>query len=102
MLRIETRRRYLLRGIAIALATPVVILIAGSLVTALTFDGKCGGFIPELSPVRPCTLTAYVTGWVPLLTLMVISEFWPLILALLAIPIAIGFVMDRRRARRSA
>jgi hypothetical protein len=37
---------------------------------------------------------------IPLLALIAIGEYWPLIIVLLALPVGIGYLLDRRREGR--
>ena len=97
-----TTRRYLMRGSWIALAIPLVTLVAGAISLALSYDGKCGGFLPWLAAARQCTLADYVVGNLSLFALIVWIEYWPFILLLLALPIGIGYLLDRRKKNPAA
>ena len=96
-----TTRRFLLWGTWVALAAPVVVLMAGAALLTFSFDGNCGGFLPWLAAAKPCTLADYLSGNLALLALIVWTEYWPLVIALLALPIGIGYVLDRRRGRHA-
>lgn len=89
-------------GSWIALAMPVLTLAAGTLSLLLSYDGKCGGFLPWLAAARQCTLADYVIGNLSLLVLIVWIEYWPFIILLLALPIGIGYLLDRRKKHPTA
>ena len=95
-----TVKRYLAWGAWIALTIPLLALAVSIIWLMISYDGKCGGYMPEISAARPCTLAAYVVGWVTLLALIAISEYWPLIIVLLPLPVGIGYLLDRRREDR--
>jgi hypothetical protein len=95
-----TTKRYLAWGTWIALAIPLLALVVSISWLAASYDGKCGGYLPEISAARPCTLAAYVVGWDSLFALIAIREYWPLIIVLLALPVGIGYLLDRRREDR--
>lgn len=95
-----TTKRYTLWGACAAPAIALLALMAGIIWLVVSYDGKCGGYLPEISAARPCTLAAYVVEWATLLALMVISEYWPLIIVLFLLPVGIGYLLDRRREDR--
>jgi hypothetical protein len=95
-------RRYSVWGAWAALVIPLLMLVASIIWLMVSYDGKCGGYLPEISAAKPCTLAAYVVGWVSLLALIAIGEYWPFIIVLLVLPIGIGLLLDRRRASRAA
>ncbi len=97
-----TTRRYLKLGTWVALAAPLAVLMAGAVMLTFSYDGKCGGFLPWLAAAKSCTLADYLSGNLLLLALIVWTEYWPLVLALLALPIGIGYILDRRRGHRAA
>ena len=84
-----------------ALIAPLLILIASIVWLTLSYDGKCGGFLPWLAAAKPCTLAEYVVGDLSLLALITWTGYWPLIIVLLALPVGIGYVLDRRRERHA-
>jgi hypothetical protein len=100
--RAMTTRRYLVRGSWIALAMPLVIFAFGAISLMFSYDGKCGGFLPWLAAARQCTLADYVVGNLSLFALIVWIEYWPIVIALLALPIGIGYLLDRRHTNRAA
>ena len=83
-------------GACIAMAAPLLVLMVSLVWLTLSYDGKCGGFLPWLAGARPCTLADYVVGNVLLFALIVWVEYWPFIIALLALPVGVGYVLDRR------
>ena len=83
-------------GIVVALAAPALGLIGFTISYALSYNGKCGGFLPWLAAAQPCTLGEYVAGNLSLLTLIVFREYWLAIVLLLALPVGIGYALDAR------
>lgn len=77
-----------------AFALPVIAVAAIIIGTIFSYDGKCGGFFPALAGPKPCTLSEYVAGNLSLLILIAGAKYWPLIIAAIALPIVIGYVMD--------
>ena len=96
-----TRRRYSVWGAWAAFIALLLVLVTSTAWLAVSYDGRCGGFQPWLAAARPCTLAEYVRLNLSVLALIVWNEFWPLIVVLLASPVALGYVLDRRRDRRS-
>ncbi len=93
------KRSFTSYGIRIALALPFVAMGALAVLLAFTYDGTCGGLMPWLAAARKCTLAEYLSGFIALLALIAVKDYWPALLALLALPIAVGHVLDRRRHR---
>jgi phosphotransferase system glucose/maltose/N-acetylglucosamine-specific IIC component len=95
------RRRYFLFGLFV----PIAILIAASIIlivnTALSYNGKCGGFLPWLAGPKPCSLWEYVYGNSLAIIAVVGISYWPVILALIFVPALIGFSVDRQNQRKS-
>jgi hypothetical protein len=96
-----SKKRYLVWGIWVAVTGLMLIVVVNMVWLALSYDGRCGGFIPEISSPRACSLTQYVFGNFTLLALIAWTEFWPIIVLLLALPVVIGLVLDRRVRRRA-
>jgi hypothetical protein len=90
------KRRYLLLGLWVAIAIPVLTVTAFTIKLIYFYDGKCGGFLPALAGPRPCTLLEYVGVNLALLLPVMLSEFWPLALLGIALPLLIGYVLDLR------
>ncbi len=95
-------RQYLKRGIyttcGIAMGFPLLCLV----IMGFGFDGKCGGFFPGVSASRACSLGDYLTGDVLAIAMVVAVTAWPLILAILILPPALGYWMDRRKEDHAA
>jgi hypothetical protein len=84
------------------LATPLLSLVVSVVWLTLSYDGKCGGFLPSLAGAKPCTLAEYVVGNASLLALIVWTEYWPFIIALLVLAVGIGYALDRRSEHNAA
>jgi hypothetical protein len=95
-------RRYFLWGMCWALGAPLVMAIVFAIVLGSSYDGKCGGFFPGLAPAAPCSLWAYMAGDVLLFALLFWNVYWPLVVALLALPALAGYLLDRRGKHRAA
>jgi hypothetical protein len=96
------KRRYVVWGAWTALAAPLLALAVVAVLLALSYDGKCGGFLPWLASAKPCTLAEYVLNNVTLLALITWFEFWPFIVVVLALPVCVGYMLDRRKKRGAA
>jgi hypothetical protein len=90
------RGRHFRRGALVVLGMFVGIAIVLLVVIGLSYDGKCGGFMPWLAGARPCSLLTYVTGNVALLAALLGFTYWPIALALLLLPPFVGYLLDRR------
>jgi hypothetical protein len=96
------KRRYVVWGLWTALAAPLLALIAVAVILAISYDGSCGGFLPWLAAAKPCSFVDYVFGNLTLLALIFWVEFWPIIIVVLALPVGVGYMLDRRTARNAA
>lgn len=83
-------------GVWVAIAIPVLAMIASVMGMIFSYDGKCGGFLPALAGPRPCTLGEYVAGNLSLLALIAWTEYWPVVILVLALPIVTGYALDLR------
>lgn len=90
------KRRYLVLGAWVALAIPVIALTASIIRMIVTYDGKCGGFLPWLAGPKPCTLGEYVAGNLSLMAIVVWAEYWPVVISVIALPVVIGYILDHR------
>jgi hypothetical protein len=90
------RKRYFLRGVYVAIGIVLCIAIGLAVQIALSYDGKCGGFLPWLAGPKPCSFWDYLSGNMLLFTLLFGSAYWPFLLALLILPPLVGFLLDRR------
>ena len=95
-------RRYLLRGMYVAAGILLCIAIVSVVNLGIAYDGKCGGFFPGLSVRRSCSLWEYVSGDMLVIGMILLSAFWPLLLALLILPPFAGYLLDRRARRNAA
>ena len=95
------KRRYVVWGAWTALAAPLLALTAVAVLLALSYDGKCGGFMPWLASAKPCGFADYVFGNLTLLALIFWVEFWPIIIVVLTLPVGVGYMLDRRNERIS-
>ena len=92
-------RRYLLRGVWVACGILLCIAIGFIVLMGFSHDGKCGGFFPGLSVRKPCSFWEYMSGDVLVIGMILGETFWPMVLALLALPLLVGYVVDRRGRR---
>jgi hypothetical protein len=96
------KRRYFWWGLFGGLAVLSFSAIAIVVQIAFAYDGKCGGFIPFLAGPRPCSLWEYISGAVPLFVLILLDEYWSLVLAVLVVPASVGYLVDRQAQKRAA
>ena len=96
------KRRYVVWGAWAAFAAPLLAAIVIAVVLAFSYDGKCGGMLPWLAANHPCSFLDYVFGNLTLLALIFWVEFWPMIIVVLALPVAVGYWLDRRDERDAA
>jgi hypothetical protein len=90
------KRRYVWRGLYGGLAVLSLFVIAIIVQLALRYDGKCGGLFPFLAGPRPCSLWEHVRDSALLGIAILWIEYWPIVLALLVVPVGVGYVLDRR------
>ena len=95
------RRRYVVWGILVAVSVPLIALIVSTVWLALSYDGRCGGMMSWLAAAKPCARAEYVAGTLSLLTLIVLTEYWPFVLAWFGVPVAIGYLLDRSAGHRA-
>jgi uncharacterized membrane protein len=77
-----------------------VVLLCMALIFALrmgfSYDGKCGGFLPEVSAQRPCSLWAFMTGDVVAIAVVLAITYWPVVLMLIILSVLTGYYFGRR------
>jgi hypothetical protein len=95
------RRRLLFWGISVAVAVPMVALIATTVWLMLSYDGTCGGMMSWLAAARPCALVQYVLGTLSVIIVIVWISYWPIILGWVGLAVCIGYLLERRRQRRA-
>lgn len=95
------RKSRLFRGVYIAGAVLLCLAIIFALRMGFSYDGKCGGFLPEVSAPRPCSLWAYMTGDVLAIALIVAVTYWPLLLLLIVAAVLLGYFLRRGRHGRA-
>ena len=96
------RWRYSSWGLYGALALFSFCAIAIVVSVASSYDGKCGGLMPWLAGPKPCSFWEYISGNVLLVALILWEGYWPLVLALLVVPISVGYLFDRQAQKRVA
>jgi hypothetical protein len=90
------RRRFLLWGLLVAVAVPILMLVAATVYLMLSYDGTCGGVMPWLAAAKPCARTHYVLGTLSVIILLVWTAYWPAIVAWVGLPISIAYLLERR------
>lgn len=88
--------RYFRLGVHVAWGLLLAVAIVFVIGIGLSYDGKCGGFMPGLAAATPCTFWSYMSGYLLLLTLILAANYWPLVVALLLVPPLVGHLLDRR------
>jgi hypothetical protein len=84
------------RGLYIACAVLLCVALVFALRMGFSYDGKCGGFLPEVSAQRPCSLWAYMTGDVVAMALVAALMYWPVVLVLIIVAVLTGYFFGRR------
>lgn len=90
------RRQYFLRGVFVAGGMVLCAATFLLVLFGLSYDGKCGGFLPALAGPKPCSFFEYVFGNALLSVLLLMPTYWPLVLAVLVLPPLVGHLLDRR------
>jgi hypothetical protein len=90
------RNSPLFRGVYIAGAVLLCVAIIFALRMGLSYDGKCGGMLPEVSAQRPCSLWSYMTGDVLAIAVVVGITYWPLLFILIVAAVLLGYFFGRR------
>jgi hypothetical protein len=96
------KRPNLLRGVYVACGILLCLLIAFVASAIFGYDGLCGGFFPGVSAPKACSFWGYMSGEMLVIAMILMITFWPLVLALLVVPPAVGYWFDWRRTRRAA
>jgi hypothetical protein len=86
----------LLRGTYFAGAIVLCAVIVSLILMGLSYNGRCGGFFPELSAPRACSFLGYMFGDVVAISVIMISTFWPIVVVVLIVPPFVGYLLDRR------
>ena len=89
----KTKSSGLIWGIVMAFAIPIFFFGASILWSVYSYNGECGGYLPWLASAKPCTLKEYVN------LVVVVFKHWPLVIAAMGLPIAIGlirYLLDRQ------
>jgi hypothetical protein len=95
------KRPNLRRGVHVACGILVCVGIVFVASAVFGYDGSCGGFFPGLSVRKPCSMWAYVSGDMLVIAMVLLITYWPLMLALLIVPVAVGYWIDRRGSRHA-
>lgn len=91
-----TRHRNLRRGACITGAIVAVSTLVLVACLGYSYDGRCSGFFPELSAAQQCSLWQYVSGEGLAIALVLLWGYWPIIMAIVALPPALGYFIDWR------
>jgi hypothetical protein len=78
--------------VALLLATCVI-----AIQIAIGFDGKCGGWLPALSGARPCTVWEYVWSNLSFTWLVILHEYWMIVLAAAGVVFTGSVLFERFR-----
>jgi hypothetical protein len=92
----KSKRIYLWRGVFIACAAVLCLAMVFTAWMGTSYDGKCGGFFPELSVRRACSFWEYMSGDVFAMALIVGLAYWPLLMALMILAVVLGYFIHRR------
>lgn len=92
---ITARKSRLFRGTFIAGAVVLCVTLVFALRMGFSYDGKCGGFFPEVAAQRPCSLWTYMTGDVVAISLAVAITYWPMLLLLIVVAGLTGYFFAR-------
>jgi len=90
-------RHYLVRGAWLSVAIALCAIVALAVVLGISYDGTCGGFMQFLAAAKPCSFIDYVFTNLTLMALILGIKFWPAIIVVLASPMVVGYIRDRRR-----
>ncbi|MEO7728970.1 MAG: hypothetical protein ABIS45_17090 [Burkholderiales bacterium] len=90
-------RKYFKRGIYVAITIAICLALLYLVITGFAFDGKYGGFFPGVSAPRSCSFWHYMSGDVLAIAMIVAITGWPLMLAIVILPPAVGYWLDRRK-----
>ena len=88
--------RFFRWGLYGALAVPSLLAMVLVAESALSYQGKCGGLMPFLAGPRPCSFWEYASASLEFTALVLWDAYWPLIVLLLLIPPAVGYLLDRK------
>jgi hypothetical protein len=90
------------RGVYLAGAVLLCVAMIFAFRMGFSYDGKCGGFLPEVSAQRPCSLWAYMTGDVLAIALVLGITYWPVLVALVILAVLAAYFFARRGKRGGA
>jgi hypothetical protein len=95
---LETKAlKYMLLGLLLDVALVLAALLVLAVLAAVDYDGLCGLGIFFGSGRSPCSRSEYVYETVTLVSLLVVSVGWWIILPLLLLPPFAGFLIGLRR-----
>ena len=98
----QMTRKYFKRGIYVTFAIAISLALLILVIMGFAFDGKCGGFFPGVSAPRACSFWNYMAGDVVAIAMVVAITVWPLGLAILILPPAVGYWLDWRKQAHAA
>jgi uncharacterized membrane protein affecting hemolysin expression len=84
------------RGVYIAGAVLLCVAMIFALRMGFSYDGKCGGLLPEVSAPRPCSLWSYMTGDVLAIALILGITYWPVLVLLVILAVLTVYFFARR------
>jgi hypothetical protein len=87
------------RGVYIAGAVLLCAAMIFALRMGFSYDGKCGGFLPEVSAQRACSLWSYMTGDVLAIALVLGITYWPVLVLLVILAVLTAYFFARRGRR---
>lgn len=90
------RKSRIFRAVYVVGAALLCVALIFALRMVFSYDGKCGGFIPEVSAPRPCSLWSYMSGDVLAIAVVVAVAYWPLLLILIVAALLFGYFLGRR------
>ena len=98
---VSSRGKYFRRGINVGCGTVAALAVVWFIGMGFFYDGKCGGFIPEISAPMHCSFLEY--EWADVLTvgMVLLVSYWPFVVAIFVVPPLIGYLLDRRLQDRS-
>jgi len=67
---------------------------------SLGYDGKCGGLLPFLAGSHECSFFEYLQQAFSFSFIIILVEFWWIIIPVIILPILIGWLIDRVQKRK--
>ena len=91
--------KYLVRGLIVNVGIFFIASLYLVITTALSYKGRCGVFYFFGGEGQPCSFLQYMRKELAFMSIVILFEFWWLIVPAFAVIPGIAYLIGRRRSR---